>query len=266
MIDSSRSLVCTLGFLLLCASGCGFDAGTPADSGSTADTGAADTGTADTGTADTGTADTGTPADSGTTPDSGADGGTDAATPADAPTCTITAPLQGTEIPFDSDVTFVASASDPQDGTLTGASVVWTTDRGSAPLGSGQSLSVRLPASGSHVITCTATDASGNVGTDSITVVSVSPRAEIWHPSDGETRAAANPIPFTGRGFDLEDGNLPPSALVWSSSLDGTLNTSGGTSENFSTTLSAGTNVVTLTVTDSNGNMASTSITLTITP
>ncbi|MBI5490028.1 MAG: hypothetical protein HY905_22025 [Deltaproteobacteria bacterium] len=111
-------------------------------------------------------------------------------------------------------------ASDPEDGPLSGAAVVWTTDRDAAPLGSGLSITVVLPASGPHVVTCTATDSDGNAGSDSITVVAQSPVAEIWHPGDGEVRVAGSSIPFSGTARDREDGTLtgaaPPAAGgVW---------------------------------------------------
>ena len=181
---------------------------------------------------------------------------------ANAPTCNVTAPPGGTSVPYDQAVTFVASASDPEDGTLSGASVVWRTNLATPQLGTGLSVTTVLPVPGMHSVTCTATDSQGNTGVGSVMVTSVSPVALLNHPGDGEVRAAANPIPFVGNGKDFEDGMLPDAGLVWTSNLDGMI----GTGRSFNRTLSAGTNVVTLRVTDSNGNSASRSITLTITP
>lgn len=178
-----------------------------------------------------------------------------------SPVCSITAPLTGTTQDFDDDFTFVATASDPEDGPLTGASLVWRSDRVVAPLGSGLSTTALLPP-GPHVITCTATDSAGNVGTNSITVTSRSPVAVINHPGDGETRPAASAIPFVGVGRDFEDGALTGTSLVWTSSIDGMI----GTGASFNRMLSPGTNVVTLTVTDSAGNTGTDTVTLTITP
>ncbi|MBI5502773.1 MAG: hypothetical protein HY907_21185 [Deltaproteobacteria bacterium] len=191
--------------------------------------------------------------------DADEDGGPDAGSP---PACTITAPLDGSSAPYDADRTFVASATDPEDGALSGASVVWTTDRDAVPLGTGLSVTVVLPASGSHRVTCTATDSDGNVGSGSITVVAQSPVVEIWHPGDGEVRVAGSSIPFVGNARDREDGALSGGALVWTSSIDGTIGTGGS----FSAALSAGTNVITLTATDSVGNTGTETITLTMTP
>jgi hypothetical protein len=68
------------------------------------------------------------------------------------------------------DVTFVGSAVDPEDGNLSGASLVWTTDQTAiqpAVLGTGTIVPVRLYSNVCegvvHTITLTATDADGNV-------------------------------------------------------------------------------------------------------
>jgi hypothetical protein len=234
--------------------GCG-DASTGDDAGAV-DTGVGpvDSGGADASTGDdAGSGDDAGPTDAGE-PDSGPIPG--------APTCTITAPATGAEVAFDEDVTFVATADDPEDGALSGASVVWRSDLVTAPLGSGLSVTTALTPPGAHTITCTATDSDGNTGSDTITVTSLSPVAAIFHPGDGEVRPAASSIPFVGEGRDLEDGALTGAALVWTSSLDGAIGTGGS----FNASLSAGTNVITLTVTDSDGNTASDTLTLTITP
>lgn len=70
------------------------------------------------------------------------------------------------------DVYFVGTAIDPEDGALTGGSVVWTTDRTdlqSAQIGTGTSGTFRLHGtddSETHVITVTATDSYGHARTE----------------------------------------------------------------------------------------------------
>ncbi len=91
-------------------------------------------------------------------------------------------------------------------------------------------------------------------------MVGAAPTATINHPGDGEVRDAGDDIPFVGVGTDPEDGALSGSALVWTSSLTGQF----GTGVLFDATLTAGTHVVTLTVTDSDGNLGTDSVTLEI--
>lgn len=195
--------------------------------------------------------------DNGTKGDGGGDGGT---IDPSAPTCAITAPADGTSLPFDENFTFVADASDLEDGALSGASVVWRTSQDNSPLGTDLSLTTPL-VPGVHTITCTTTDSDGKTGSATITVTSYSPVARLNHPGDEDTRPAAG-IPFAGSGNDYEDGALTGGSLVWTSDLDGEF----GTGETFDSPLTAGTNTVTLTVTDSDGNTDAMSITLTVTP
>lgn len=82
------------------------------------------------------------------------------------PTVTIVSPEDGEMRPSDIPIPFVGSASDPQDGELTGSSIVWTSDL-DGEIGTGESFSQSLSV-GDHVITATATDSDANTGTDTI--------------------------------------------------------------------------------------------------
>jgi len=85
------------------------------------------------------------------------------------PIATINHPGDGeTRNPIDP-IPFIGVASDPQDGALTGASLVWTSSELSSPIGTGTSFNATLPV-GTHVITLTATDSDSNTGTDTITL------------------------------------------------------------------------------------------------
>jgi hypothetical protein len=97
------------------------------------------------------------------------------------PVVSITTPSSDIERTYDGyddgrgqwyyDVTLVGNATDPEDGALTGGSLVWTTNyAGQAPLlGTGTSLTARLYSGTctgvTHTITLTATDSSGNART-----------------------------------------------------------------------------------------------------
>ncbi|MFZ5479246.1 MAG: hypothetical protein ACOZNI_20950 [Myxococcota bacterium] len=176
------------------------------------------------------------------------------------PACEITSPASELSQPWDEPFTFAATASDPQDGDLDGAGIVWRTSADAVPLGDGASITVVLPASGAQNVSCNVVDSDGNTGTAEVRVTALSPLAEIWHPGDGETREAGADIPWVGAAEDREDGALPGDALEWSSDLDGTF----GTGDRFSAPLSAGQHRITLTATDSDGNTGTTSISLTI--
>lgn len=85
-----------------------------------------------------------------------------------------------------------------------------------------------------------------------------SPKAEIFHPGDMETRPADVAIAFIGAATDAEDGDLAGASMVWTSDLSGEI----GTGTMFDAPLSAGTHVITLTATDSGGNTGADSLTL----
>jgi chitinase len=84
------------------------------------------------------------------------------------------------------------------------------------------------------------------------------PQAQINHPGDMEMRPAGVPIPFVGVGTDPQDGTLSGASLVWTSDLSGQF----GTGQMFDAPLTVGTHIITLTVTDSDSNTGTDSITL----
>jgi len=84
------------------------------------------------------------------------------------------------------------------------------------------------------------------------------PTAKINHPGDMENRPANMPIPFIGVGNDPEDGVLSGASLVWTSDVSGKI----GIGEQFNAPLTAGTHIITLTVTDSDKNTGTDTITL----
>lgn len=75
------------------------------------------------------------------------------------------------------DVTLSGTAVDPEDGTLSGSSLIWTTDRSdlqTAVLGQGETVEVRLYADSysgaTHTVTLTATDSYGHVRQATVTI------------------------------------------------------------------------------------------------
>jgi Tol biopolymer transport system component len=84
------------------------------------------------------------------------------------PTADITSPADGATFTEDEAISFEGSGSDPEDGTLTGSSLVWTSDL-DGQLGTGTSVSSSLSV-GSHTVTLTATDSDGETGTAAVSV------------------------------------------------------------------------------------------------
>jgi len=87
-----------------------------------------------------------------------------------------------------------------------------------------------------------------------------SPTASITSPVNGASFAGGAIINFTGTGTDPEDGPLAEDSLMWTSDKDGLM----GTSTAVSTSLSINDHTVKLTVTDSEGNTGSESISISV--
>ena len=90
------------------------------------------------------------------------------------PTASISAPTSGTSVVQGTSVTFTGSGSDPEDGALTGASLVWTSSVNGS-IGTGTSFANSTLSVGTHTITLTATDSKGATGTASITLTVTAP-------------------------------------------------------------------------------------------
>jgi trimeric autotransporter adhesin len=85
------------------------------------------------------------------------------------PSVAISAPPNDAVVPSGTPITFTGTATDPEDGALSG-SIVWRSNQVAAPLGTGASITATL-AGGRHTITASITDAGGLTTTASIQVV-----------------------------------------------------------------------------------------------
>ena len=85
------------------------------------------------------------------------------------PTPKINHPGNGEMRKINMDIPFIGSANDPQDGMLSGASLVWASDK-EGKLGIGNTFTKQFKVLGKQVITLTATDSDGNKGTTSVTL------------------------------------------------------------------------------------------------
>lgn len=86
-----------------------------------------------------------------------------------APGVTILSPADGTAFSTGQEAVFTGGGADPEDGVLTGASLVWTSSL-DGQIGTGESISVTTLQVGTHTITLTGTDGQGATGTDEIEV------------------------------------------------------------------------------------------------
>lgn len=101
----------------------------------------------------------------------GSDGGTGPTSSGPgSPEATITAPGSGSTYTSGQRISFVGSATDAEDGALSGGALVWTSSR-DGTMGSGASLEYNELTVGSHKITLKATDSDSKFGTDTVTVL-----------------------------------------------------------------------------------------------
>jgi hypothetical protein len=181
-----------------------------------------------------------------------------------APTATIVTPTAGIYTNAQT-ITFAGAGNDVDDGTLTGSSLVWTSNL-DGTLGTGNFFQKSGLTIGNHTITLTSTDARGATGTATVQItvssaagVNTPPQAFITTPTNNQTVTTIQTVIFSGTGADIEDVLITGTALVWTSSIDGALGTG-----NFFTKsgLTAGTHTITLTATDSQSATGATSTTL----
>jgi PKD repeat protein len=182
------------------------------------------------------------------------------------PVPTITRPLNGAQLVTGAPVMLQGSATDAEDGTLSGAALAWRSSLDGA-LGTGLSVSAML-SRGVHTLTLTATDSMAATGATSVTV-SVNapnnqpPMATISAPASMQTVFEGTPVVFSGTGSDPEDGPLSGMALSWTSSRDGALGTGSPLSIS---TLTAGDHTITLIARDSGGNTGTATVLVRVLP
>ncbi len=178
------------------------------------------------------------------------------------PVVTIVSPLTGTHVDQGAYITFQGTATDDEDGTLSGASLVWTSNiSGAFATGSNPAPINTLPV-GRHSITLAATDSNGAVTYSApiqIRIGNTAPAVTILSPVENAVFEEGREITFQGTGIDVEDGVLLNGSLVWTSSRQGQI----GTGNSFSlSNLQAGMHIITLTATDLDGSTGTASVTI----
>jgi len=188
---------------------------------------------------------------------------------ANAPQVTITYPTGGETLSGEQTITWSASDADgdvltfnilysPDNGNhwsviatgLHRESYVWDTDRS--------------PGGDSAVLRVIVTDGVNTAQDDSDAIFIVSkksPAPIISSPQNDTNFFAGKMILFAGDTYDFEDGPLADSSLIWSSDKDGIIGEGRKIPLN---DLSIGEHVITLSAVDSDGNLGTTSIKITI--
>jgi hypothetical protein len=170
-----------------------------------------------------------------------------------APVVSILSPSDNSAFGEGVSISLSASASDAEDGDLTNQ-ITWTSSLDGV-LASPATLS-----EGMHTLTATVQDSAGQTRSDSVTVnitgVNNGPVISILLPADGDTVMEGTSLMLTADASDQEDGDLSQQ-VVWTSSLDGEIANV--------TTLSVGEHLITASVTDSQGVVATADLYLTVT-
>ena len=86
------------------------------------------------------------------------------------PQSAIERPLFGAVYPESTEVTFLGSSTDPEEGPLGGAALVWSSAI-DGPLGTGDSITVPRLSPGAHLVTLRATDGQGATGDATVLVI-----------------------------------------------------------------------------------------------
>lgn len=192
--------------------------------------------------------------------------------PGTDPTCALTAPVDGSSAPLGSPLTLVGQVGDAESAPAE-LVVEWSSDRDGALGASTASdtghveLDVAL-SPGPHRLTLAAVDPDGRACAASVThTVTDPPVVVITDPTAGAVANEGDPLTFTAEVGDSVD---PPDTLTleWSSSVDGVLSTAGADATGLATfttdTLAVGDHLVTLRVTDADGEVAQATVSLTV--
>jgi len=120
----------------------------------------------------------------------------------------------------------------------------------------------KLPGSNTALIQVLVSDGinTGSATSAAFTVSRKTPVVQIESPAPNASQPAADPVYLSGSAYNPDVGVLTGSALTWSSNLQGSL----GSGSPLSVHLQPGNHIIQLTANDSEGNIVSTSVNVTI--
>ncbi len=166
-----------------------------------------------------------------------------------SPSATITAPASNSSFAQGASVSFSGSGQDPEDGALTGGSLVWTSSI-DGQIGTGASFSTSSLSVGTHTITLKATDSQGANGTATRTITITPPvnQPPVANFTFTCSTTVAHQCTFDGSASTDDHG---VTRYTWDWGNGRTESHVGATARN--TWASAATYSITLTVTDASG-------------
>jgi len=177
-----------------------------------------------------------------------------------APTIGITSPPTGTTVLVGTAVTLAATASDTEDGDLSGK-MAWESSLDGA-LGTGAALTLSSLGVGTHTITARVVDGAGLAASASVELsVERVPTVTITSPASGASAPAGAPVVLAGTAVDARDGDLGAS-LRWTSDRDGLL----GTGDTLTVALSEGTHLITAAAVNTAGGLGHAEVQIVIGP
>ncbi|MBF0377709.1 MAG: PKD domain-containing protein [Desulfamplus sp.] len=174
------------------------------------------------------------------------------------PEVSILLPVDGTEVDEGTSILFSATVTDPDGDEI--ESYIWNASTGQ--LSDQSTFTTSTLKAGTHNIDLVVTDAKGEKGNASVTVIvkKIKPTITITSPTNGSSYNSGDDITFEADVNDVQD-YLEDIKVVWQSSIDD--NFGSGTSFTIST-LSAGKHTIEATATDTDGNTDKDSISITI--
>jgi serine/threonine protein kinase len=170
--------------------------------------------------------------------------------PNNPPTVSIGAPANGSSFEEGNSVTFRATATDAEDGTISNQ-IVWS--EGGTQLSTGDRYTTSSLSVGSHTITASVTDSGGMSASSSITITAApppntAPTILITYPANGASFPKDTEVTFTATANDAQDGDLG-SFIKWY--FDGVFKKTGSSWKSIFP--SPGDRIITAEVTDSGG-------------
>jgi N-acetylglucosamine-6-sulfatase len=167
------------------------------------------------------------------------------------PAAAITSPSHGVTITEGASVDFAGSGMDPEEGSLSGPALVWTSSQ-DGQIGAGTGFSTRALSVGSHTITLTARDTQDATGTATLNISIVPAPTANQPPTASFTWTCGPPVPHQctfNSGISSDDAGIV--ARIWNWGDGRTGPSTGPVKKN--SWASAGAFTVTLTVQDAEG-------------